>query len=53
MVLILIGVLAGMTPAANAYIDLNNLGRTAAGMVWLKLIIATGGLSIGVYTKKF
>ncbi len=41
MILILIGVLASMTPGANAYIDFNNLERTATGMVWLKLIIAT------------
>ncbi|MGC8647166.1 MAG: A/G-specific adenine glycosylase [Thermoplasmata archaeon] len=40
MILILIGIPAGMTPEANAYIDLNNLSRTAAGMVWLKLTMA-------------
>ena len=53
LILILIGLLAGITPAGNAFIDLNNLSRTAAGMVWLKLTIATGGLSIGVYLVEY
>ena len=49
LILILIGVLAGITPAGNAYIDLNNLTRTAAGIVWLKLTVVTAVIAMIVY----
>jgi len=49
LILILIGLLAGITPAVDGFIDLNNLGRTEAGIVWLKLTFFTAIIAIAVY----
>ncbi len=49
MILLLIGLLAGITPAGNAFIDFNNLAGQSAGAVWLVLSMTAGMLALGLY----